>query len=162
MLMRTRFVAAALLVSACSESPPQPNPQEAKPSAADLAKADADMGVVPSKTEPTKPLTANQTASVCKAAIAELYGHSPKIMKTAPFQGVTRVLYRRPDDGEIWTNDCKLQGHQIMWRSVDVVPGRWRDHPADEVLTFKVTGHSVLIQTTYSDGSATTNKQPLL
>lgn len=155
-------IAIALALSACSDSTPQPSPQEAKPSAADLAKADADMGVVHSKTEPTKPLTPAETASVCKAAIAELFGHSPKIMKTAPFQGVTRVLYRRPDDGKLWTNDCKLQGHQIMWRSVDVIPGRWRDHPADEVLTFKVTGHTVLIQTTYSDGSTATNEQPLL
>ena len=153
----------ALALSACSESTPQPRPQEARPSAADLAKADADMGVATTKAEPTKPLTPAETASICKAAIAELFGHSPKIMKTAPFTGgVTRVLYRRPDDGKLWTNDCKLDGPQVMWRSVDVIPGRWRNHPADEVLTFRVTGRTVLIQTTYSDGSTTTNEQPLL
>ena len=142
-------LAVTMALPACSDPAPQPSPQEARPSAADLAKADADMGVVPSKVEPTKPLTPAETASVCKAAIAELFGHSPKIMKTAPFMGgVTRVLYRRPDDGKLWTNDCKLYGAQVMWRSVDVIPGRWRNHPADEVLTFKVTGHTVLIQTT--------------
>lgn len=156
------ILAVTMALPACSDPVPQPRPQEAKPSVADLAKADADMGVVPSKVEPTKPLTPAKTASICKAAIAELFGHSPKIMKTAPFQGVTRVLYRRPDDGKLWTNDCKLEGDRIMLRSVDVIPGRWRNDPADEVLTFKVTGHTVLMQTTYSDGSATTNEQPLL
>lgn len=161
-MKKAGIIAVALALSACSKSAPQPSPQEARPSAADLAKADADMGVVPSKVEPTKPLTPGETASVCKAAIAELFGHSPKIMKTAPFGGVTRVLYRRPDDGKLWTNDCKLDGPQVMWRSVDVVLGRWRNDPADEVLTFRVTGRTVLIQTTYSDGSSTTNKQPLI
>ena len=155
-------IAIALALSACSDSTPQPSPQEARPSAADLAKADADMGVVASKAEPTKPLTPAETVSVCKAAIAELFGHSPRIMKTAPFQGVTRVLYRRPDDGKLWANDCKVDGDRIMWRSVDVVPGRWRNDPADEVLTFKVTGKSVELLTTYSDGSGASAKQPLL
>ena len=153
---------ATMALAACSDATPKPSPQQAKPSAADLAKADADLGVVPSKVEPTKPLTAVKTASVCKAAIAELFGHSPRIMKTAPFGGVTRVLYRRPDDGKLWTNDCRLDGNRIMWRSVDVIPGRWRDHPADEVLTFKVKGKTVELLTTYSDGSTATAKQPLL
>ena len=155
-------IAIVLALAGCSESAPQPSPQEAGPSAADLARADADLGVVPSKVEPTKPLTPAKTASICKAAIAELFGHSPRIMKTAPFGGVTRVLYRRPDDGKLWTNDCKLEGDRIMWRSVDVVPGRWRNDPADEVLTFKVTGKSVELLTTYSDGSTATATQPLL
>ena len=158
----TLTLAATMALPACSDQAPQPRPQEARPSAADLANADADMGVPPSKAEPTKPLTPAKTASICKAAIAELFGHSPKIMKTAPFQGVTRVLYRRPNDGKLWTNDCKLEGDRIMWRSVDVVPGRWRNDPADEVLTFKVTGKSVELLTSYSDGSTASAKQPLL
>ena len=82
-MKKAGIIAVALVLSACSEPAPQPRPQEARPSAADLAKADADMGVVPSKMEPTKPLTPGETASVCKAAIAELFGHSPKIMKVA-------------------------------------------------------------------------------
>jgi hypothetical protein len=161
-MKKAGVIAIALALSACSEAIPQPSPQEARPSAAGLAKADADVGVVPTKAEPMKSLTPAETASVCKAAIAELFGHSPKIMKTAPFQGVTRVLYRRPDDGKLWTNDCKLDGAQIMWRSVDVIPGRWRNHPADEVLTFKVVGKSVELLTTYSDGSTASAMQPLL
>ena len=166
MLIRTRFAAAALLVSACSEPAPQPNPQEAKPSAADLAKADADMGVVPSKADPAEPMTSAKTDSICKAAIAELFGHSPKIMKASSIgQGIVRVGYRRPDDGKLFKNDCQLQGDRIIWRGFDISPGsgpgRWRNDPADEVLTFKVTGKSVELLTTYSDGSTTTATQPL-
>jgi hypothetical protein len=166
-MKKAGIIAVALVLSACSEPAPQPRPQEARPSAADLAKADADMGVVPSKMEPTKPLTPGETASVCKAAIAELFGHSPKIMKVASISdGIVRVSYRRPDDGKLFKNDCRLQGNRIMWRGFDISPGsgpgRWRNNPADEALTFKIVGKSVELLTTYSDGSTASAKQPLL
>lgn len=160
-------IALPCVLSACSGSAPQPRAEGARPSATDIAKADADMGVVPTKTEPSKSLTADEVASICKAGIAELFGHSPKIMKAASISdGIVRVSYRRPDDGKLFKNDCRLQGNRIMWRGFDISPGsgpgRWRNDPADEVLTFTVTGRSVELLTTYSDGSTATATQPLL
>lgn len=160
-------IALPCALSACSGSAPQTRTEDARPSATDIAKADADMGVVPSKAEPSKSLTADEVASICKAGIAELFGHSPKIMKAArQGSGIIRISYKRPDDGKLFKNDCQVQGDRIMWRGFDISPGsgpgRWRNDPADEVLTFTVTGHSVELLTTYSDGSTATATQPLL
>lgn len=111
----------------------------------------------------TSSVSAAQTRSVCKAAIAEMFGHSPRIMKATAIGDLVRVTYNRPDDGKRWINDCRLDGDRIMWRGVmDGSPGRWRNNPADDAYTFKVEGKKVVITTTYSDGSVVSNKQPLL
>lgn len=138
--------------------------------AADAAMAQANAAIANAMRisgETTAPVDADKVASICKAAIAELFGHSPKIMKAAPQGGgIVRISYRRPDDGKLFKNDCQLQGNHIMWRGFDISPGsgpgRWRNNPADEVLTFKVKGKTVELLTTYSDGSTATAKQPLL
>ena len=113
------------------------------------------------------PVNQAEAASICKAAMAELFGHSPKIMKAkAQSAGIIRVSYKRPDDGKQFKNDCQLQGSRVMWRSVDVAPGsgpgRWRNNPADEAVTFKVVKNTVELRTTYSDGSTVNAIQPLL
>ncbi|KAK0336423.1 hypothetical protein LTR94_008937 [Friedmanniomyces endolithicus] len=135
-----------LLLPGCSSPAPQPKQEEARPSAADLTRADADIGVKPVKTEPVAPIDAKAATSV--------------------WGGIVRISYKRPDDGKLFKNDCQLQGNRIMWRGVDISPGsgpgRWRNHPDDEILTFKIKGKSVELTTTYSDGSSATETQPLL
>lgn len=167
MRMRVQPIALALILSGCSGSAPQPRAEDARPSPADIAKADADIGVAPSDAVSTKPLDAEQMASICKAGIAELFGHSPEIMNAAlQGEGIVRISYKRPDDGKLFKNDCQLQGDRIMWRGIDISPGsgpgRWRNEPADEALTFTVREGSVVLLTTYSDGSTATATQPLL
>jgi hypothetical protein len=156
-----------LMLSACSDPAPQPRTGETQPSAAELAKADADIGVKPVEAEPAAPIDSKTSISICMAAIAELFGHSPKIMKATPQDGsIIRISYKRPDDGKTFKNDCQIQGNRIMWRGVDIGsgtgPGRWRNNPADEVVTFNIVGKSVKILTTYSDGSVVAANQPLL
>lgn len=151
----------------CSESSPEPKAQDARPIEQDLVNVDADSGVkrIPSKL--AKQVDSQTAISICKAAIAELFGHSPKIMKATP-QGssIIRISYKRPDDGKLFKNDCQIQGNRIMWRGVDIGsgtgPGRWRNNPADEVVTFNIVGKSIKILTTYSDGSVVSANQPLL
>ena len=160
-------IAMALALSGCSDPVPRSSPQDANPSATDLAKADADLGVVPAKAEPIKALNAHEIVSVCRAGMAELFGHPPKIMKASPQKGgIVRISYKRPDDGKRFKNDCQLQGNRIMWRGYDIDPGsgpgRWRNNPADEILTYRIKGRSVELTTTYSDGSSPTASQPLL
>ena len=154
-------------LAACSSPTPQPRQEEARPSAADLAKSDADLGIKPVKTVPVAPIGAKTGISICRAGIAELFGHSPKIMKAVPLGGgIVRISYKRPDDGKLFKNDCQLQGNRIMWRGVDISPssgpGRWRNHPDDEILTYRIKGKSVELTTAYSDGSSATETQPLL
>jgi len=162
-------IAMSTVMAGCSNSSADDAANETA-NAAMQASAAADAAIANAMRisgEIAAPVDADKVASICKAGIAELFGHPPKIMKAASISdGIVRVSYRRPDDGKLFKNDCQLQGNHIMWRGFDISPGsgpgRWRNNPADEVLTFKVKGKTVELLTTYSDGSTATAKQPLL
>lgn len=107
-------------------------------------------------------LTSAQLASVCKAAIAETFAQPLKIMKIASNEGgIVRVRYNRPSDGKRWTNDCRVEGERIIWRTVDAFkgdgPGVWRTRPEDEVTTFRIDGGNVNIITKYPDNAPTSS-----
>lgn len=107
------------------------------------------------------PLSSPMLVSVCKAAIASSFGRSASIMKVVSKTGdIVRVRYNRPDDGKQWTNDCRIEGNRIVWRTVDAFPGDgpgiWRTRPDDDVLTFEIRGNKVAISTTYAGVGGTT------
>jgi hypothetical protein len=106
----------------------------------------------------TPPLSPKLLVSVCKAAIASSFGRSASIMKVVSKTGdIVRVRYNRPDDGKQWTNDCRVEGNRIIWRTVDAFPGDgpgiWRTRPDDDVLTFEVKGNEIAISTVYAGTS---------
>lgn len=101
--------------------------------------------------------TAGQRSMICRAGIAAVFGRDPKTMSARSLpDDLTRVEYRRPDDNKLWKSDCRIDGDRIVWRGVDAFgdngPGRWRNGPADEILTFKLEGSAVT--TNSSDGSS--------
>lgn len=103
-------------------------------------------------------LTSAQLASVCKAAIAETFAQPLKIMKIMSNEGgIVRIRYNRPSDGKRWTNDCRVEGERIIWRTVGAFkgdgPGVWRTRPEDEVTTFRIDGGNVTIITKYPDNA---------
>ena len=107
-------------------------------------------------------LTSAQLASICKAALAETFAQPFKIMKVASNEGgIVRVRYNRPSDGKRWTNDCRVEGNRIIWRTVDAFkgdgPGVWRTRPEDEVMTFRIDGGNVTIITKYPDNAPTSS-----
>jgi len=68
--------------------------------------------------------------------------------------GTVRIRYVRPSDGKLWTNDCRVDGDRILWRTVNAFgagsgEGRWRDDSADEVLTYAIDGDQITITTTF-------------
>jgi len=97
-------------------------------------------------------------ARVCRAAIAAMNGHKPRIMKVVSNKdGVVRIRYARPSDGKLWKNDCRVSGNQVEWRPVDADgPGsgesRWRSSDYGEKVTYKIKGRKVEITTHYPDG----------
>lgn len=109
-----------------------------------------------------KPLLSSpMLVSVCKAAIASSFGRSASIMKVVSKTGdIVRIRYNRPDDGKQWTNDCRVEGKRILWRTVDAFPGDgpgiWRTRPDDDVLTFEIKGKKIEILTAYA-GTSDTN-----
>lgn len=97
--------------------------------------------------------------AVCKAAIAAIMGRDPATIKaTRGVDGVVETSYVRPGDGTRWSQRCRLEGDKVVWASDT---GRWRDSPADEVITFSVgPDRSVTIKQTYQDGSASEETFP--
>lgn len=69
--------------------------------------------------------------------------------------------YLRADDGTLWSFACKLAGDRVMWASVNnSVIGRWRDHPADEKITFDLSQDKVSITQKFVDGSTSSGQYP--
>lgn len=92
-----------------------------------------------------------QNAKICKAAIATMFSKHPSIILVDGIEGdMVRLSYVRSDDGTTWRYRCRISGDQIIWASDT---GRWRTHPDDEKVTFKIVGNAVIINEFYKDGS---------
>jgi hypothetical protein len=74
---------------------------------------------------------------VCRAAIGSLMHRDPKLYRvTATDSDVLLLSYVRRIDNFVWTYRCRIQGDRVIWASV---PGRWRDGPNDEKISFEMT-----------------------
>lgn len=81
-------------------------------------------------------------------------GRDPKIIAVDKTEGdVIYVSYRRPDDGTVWKQRCRIEGTKIIWATET---GRWRVHPLDEVITYSATPSALTIQQKFTDGSTST------
>lgn len=104
-------------------------------------------------------LSGSDRQRVCKATIASLNGQPPSIMHASLVdEENVLVSYARPSDGKNWHNECKFEGNQVVWRGIDAFgagsgPGRWRDGPYDERISYEVNPDRVTINMVYSDGS---------
>ena len=93
-------------------------------------------------------------SQICKGAIGAIMGQDPETINvTKNEEGVVYLHYVRADDGSNWAYRCKLDGSKLIWASDT---GRWRNGPADETSTYKVTGSTLEIVQTFTDGSAST------
>ena len=143
-----------LALTACTETmspPPQAEEEVIEPSDTETTSAEIADNSTLSNTD---------LGRVCRAAVAELNGRDPASMQVKDnAAGIVRVEYRRPDDNKLWKNDCRVEGDKLIWRGVDAFghgsgPGRWREDPMDEVITFALDGSNVTINMTFSDGSS--------
>ena len=89
---------------------------------------------------------------ICKVGIAKIMGKNPSIVKVDRAKGKTVYLsYIRQNDKTKWEYKCKIEGNRIIWGTKD---GRWRKHPMDSKVTFKVMGNSITVTDTFNDSSA--------
>lgn len=107
---------------------------------------------------PARPMSVS-SAQVCRATIAALMGHPLEIVHvTNEAAGIVFLTYLRPTDQTTWRNRCRVFGTAVVWASE---PGRWRDHPADERVSFRVAGKTIAIRQQFADGSSTEKTFPL-
>ncbi len=94
---------------------------------------------------------------LCRATISALMDAEPKNMNFSKAQDHLILSYNRESDGKFWEYKCKREDKQILWGSKS---GRWRTHPADGKVTFKVdaVGDTVEIIESYSDGSSSSHE----
>lgn len=89
---------------------------------------------------------------ICRAAIGAIMGRDPKIIKVDKVEaGTVYVGYIRPTDGSAWNQRCMFNGTRVIWATET---GRWRDDPADEVISYAATQTTLTIQQKFSDGSS--------
>jgi hypothetical protein len=153
---RAAFLLLPLLLAQCGEAQ-QPS---TKPSATMEQPAPAATDSTPP--QEVEKLSSSDLARVCRAAIAALNDHDPSIIEVSSNTGdIVQVRYPRPSDGKVWTNECRVVGGRVVWRTVNAFgpgssKGRWRTAPMDEVLTYKIDGPDVSITTTYSGAPSST------
>lgn len=108
--------------------------------------------------QPARAAASNESAQlgkICKASTAFIFGHPYKIMKLDSVSGnIAYVHYIRASDESRWAIKCKLDGQRVLWASDNPDSlGRWRNDPADEVITYSLSGTMLTLKQTYSDGS---------
>lgn len=96
---------------------------------------------------------------VCRATVAGEMGKLVDIISVIKTTDkYVRVSYVREDDGVRWSNECKFDGNRVIWRTYDAFGpgtgvGPWRERPDDAMLYFSISGNTVTIKTTWTDGS---------
>ena len=153
--LRNLAPAFAFCLGLASCTSPAPEPSDAETPGAPSSVASVEQ----SPTKAAVELSQKDEGLVCRAAIADLNGHKPAIVKVVSSRpDLVRVRYKRPDDGKLWTNECRFDGDRVIWRTVDAFGsgsgmGRWRESPMDETIRYSMNGSKVTISTSYSDGS---------
>ena len=92
-------------------------------------------------------------AAICRTAVAAMMDRDPKIMQVTRSAGdVLFLAYARPIDNFVFAYRCRVDGNRVMWASE---PGRWRDSPKDDKLSFEVAGRGkqLRIIVSHRDGS---------
>lgn len=96
---------------------------------------------------------------ICKAGIAKIMGRDPAIINIdRKANDAIYLSYVRKDDQSKWKYKCKLEDNRIIWGSDT---GRWRSHPMDSKVTFKVSGNSIKVVDSFSDGSSSSETYSL-
>ena len=83
--------------------------------------------------------------AICRTAIAAMTGRELKLFQAAADapDGVVALTYARPFDNFVWAYHCRLDGNRVIWADE---PGRWREEPRDDKITFEVVGNGAQLR----------------
>ena len=95
--------------------------------------------------------------AICRTAIASITGRDPKIMLVTRTDADTLFLsYVRPIDNFVWDYRCRIEGNRVIWATE---PGRWRDGPKDDKVSFEVVGDGRQLRITDDHGGGSVTKE---
>lgn len=97
---------------------------------------------------------------LCKAAIALDFIRPVKIMQTVKSGNVPEVKYTR-EDGDSFLYRCRVNGNRIVWSTYFTETrswGRWRDDNLDPVLTYKIEGDNLSVNSSETGITQTFSK----
>lgn len=110
-----------------------------------------DRAVEPSQSgAPDPSFTLSQ---ISRAAIGLIMSRNPSTIHATTAGDEIRLSYVRENDQTEWKYKCKLDGDRILWAANP--GGRWRNHPLDEKIYYRVLpGGFLEIEEYFSDGSS--------
>lgn len=88
---------------------------------------------------------------IAEFTMASIMYQPTKIMTTKKDGENIIVSYIRPSDSQKFSYRIKIEGHRIIWATID---GRWRDSSEDEYITFEEEKKKIIITQRFSDGSS--------
>jgi len=139
--MKTYFIIAVAIFTACSSLSPQPAVQETPAEVIENSQL---------TTEPVLDyMPRNYTYDeIAKYAIATLMFQHHDNLTVKNEGGIYIVSYFK--DSQQYHCKIKFNQDQIIWGVAD---GRWREHPMDEKLSYKEVGNKLQITQHFTDGS---------
>jgi hypothetical protein len=93
---------------------------------------------------------------ICRAAIGSLTDRDPRLFRLTRTDGdILFLSYVRSIDNFDWTYRCRIRGNRVIWASE---PGRWREDPKDDAVSFEVVagGKQISIINDHGGESPTT------
>ena len=96
--------------------------------------------------------------TACRYAIGTSMMRNPNGISIESEDGLQSVVSYIKEDGSYHKYECDIQSDgRVIWRMFSSGdPGRWRNHPADEILRYYYNRGILHVAVIYSDGSQTT------
>jgi hypothetical protein len=87
---------------------------------------------------------------VCKAAISLIFRRPVNSITAVKNGSVIELKYIREVDSNEWRSRCKLEGNEVIWAGlIDGNWGRWRVHPLDAKITYRVSADQLIVSEQY-------------
>jgi hypothetical protein len=94
---------------------------------------------------------------VCKAAISLIFGRPVNSIAAVKNGSVVELKYIREVDSSEWRTRCKLEGNEVIWAGfINGNWGRWRVHPSDAKITYRVSADQLMVSEQYPSAKAST------
>lgn len=149
MVKNACLIIGVVLLSSCTDNAPIDTPEIQKPDVIAIG-SPSEISPNPEVKSYNSSLDSPQPGQLCAAAIGLImnrnYGDITIESNELP---IARVGYMR-DDGTSWKYECQIEDKKMIWRPYEPhglgsPPGRWRNMPEDEKITYIISGDTAIV-----------------